>query len=107
MSRTRRIFKAFRLMHINNLLKIPVKKDIINVDLLNVPPLGDSNGEIDSNRGRLNNRVEGLKEVDIRGLLKPLGNKVGLIFVQGAINLEFCTKNPLSVNHILCSRGRD
>ena len=69
--------KLWRLLHINLLLKVAMKKDILNIKLVEIPIISSSQGNKNPNGCHLSNRREGIKIIHPRSLGIPFSNKAG------------------------------
>lgn len=85
-------------MHKNLFLELSIQESIVNVNLLDCPAPGNSEGENRVNCWFLNHQAKCFKEVHSRDLLEPFGNQSGFVFVKRPIKKEFDVKDPHTVD---------
>ena len=95
-----RVDEARRLLTIDGLLQMAVKKRILHVKLMNGPAAGGGDAEDDTNGGRFDNRTERLVVVDAVALSEAADHPAGLVTGEGAIGVEFMLINPLSRHNV-------
>lgn len=93
------INKASRLIAVG-LSEIPMKKGILDIQLMNWPKTGEYQSEDGTTGSRLHDRIEHLVVVNIRMSSKPLENPMGLVPIQRAIHLPLMCPNPLASHYI-------
>ena len=95
MVRSSRVDEARRLLEIDSLLEVAVKKSILHVQLMNRPGAGDCYAEDGVDGGRLDDGAERLVVVDVVSLGEAVDHPTGFVTSQGAVRVEFMFKNPL------------
>ena len=85
-----------RLLHINLLCKISMKKGILNVKLMEVPTMSGCQRYKQSNGGQLGNQGKGIKIIHPISLGIPLSNKTGLQPSNGSIGINLHCKTPIN-----------
>lgn len=96
MTRATRIDETRRLLTINSLMKCVVKKDILDVQLMDQPITGNGEAEDHSDSRRLDDRIEGLIVINTRLLRIPANDRESFVARKSAIRMEFVFKNLLS-----------
>jgi hypothetical protein len=94
------ISKASGLRAVDSFSQGAVKKGILHIKLMDWPVSGMSQGEDCSDSGRLHNRTECFVVIDPGALSESTKYPAGFVAVEGAISMEFVTKNPLSSDNI-------
>lgn len=74
-------------MHVDVLLQETVNKGIIDVNLADGPFVSDGYSEEDTDSGWFNNGRKGFTIIFIGLLVESLGNKAGLIFINGPVGI--------------------
>ena len=77
--------QTWRLLHIHLLLKVAMKKDILNVKLVEIPLISGSKGNKKPNKCHLSNRGKSVEIVHTIGLGISFSNKVGFQSSNGSI----------------------
>jgi hypothetical protein len=96
MSRMHGVDKARRLLTIDLLVKIPMKKCILDVQLMNRPGSRDGNAKDDANRGRLDDWTESLIKINTMLLREPTNNPSCLVASEITSRRKFVLEDPLS-----------
>ena len=86
--------KTLRLTHVDNLIKIVMKKCVLDIELFDTPLPRNCNTEYKSGGVRLNHRAERLMKVYTVGLVKPLGDKDPLVAIHTAIGILILPSRP-------------
>ena len=81
--------KPWRLLHIHLLLKVAMKKGILNIKLAKIPTISDSQGNKKPNRCHLSNRGKSVEIVHAIDLGIPSSNKVGFHQAMDPSGLTF------------------
>ena len=95
-----RVNKARRLLIVDGLLQVAVKKRILHVKLMNGPAAGGGDAEDDTNGGRFDNRIERLVVVDVVALSEAADQLAGLVTGESAVGVEFMLINLLARHNI-------
>ena len=106
-----RVDEAGRLLTVDGLLQVTVKKCILHVKLMNGPAAGGGAAEDDTNGDRFDNPTERLIIVNAVALSEAADHPAGLVTGEGAVGVEFMLINPLASHNIRVGRrvvaGRD
>jgi len=86
--------KTRRLLAVDRLLQMAMKKSIFHVELM------DGEAEDDPYRRRFDNRTEGLVIVDVVLLREPANNPPGLVSSEGAVGVVLVLEDPLAGDDI-------
>ena len=97
MVRMSRVNKAWRLLTVDGLLQVSVKKGVLHVHLVDRPTPGSGDAEDDADHRRLDDRVERLIVVDAVALSEAANNPASLVTGKRTIGVEFMLINPLAV----------
>ena len=81
-----------------------MKKDILNIKLVEIPIIGGSQESKKPNICHLSNRGKSVKIVNAIGLGIPFGNKAGFQSSNGSIEINLHCKHPTTTNDFLPSR---
>ena len=92
--------KAQRLLTVDGLLQVAVKKLILHVKLMNGPAAGGGYAEDDTNGGRFDNRTQRLVVVDVVAPSEAADQPAGLVTGEGAVGVEFMLINPLARHNV-------
>jgi len=90
-----RVDESWRLLTVDGLLEVAVKKCVLHVQLVNRPGAGRSDAEYRPYGGRFNNRAEGLVIVDALALGEASDNPASLVASEGPIGMELVPEDPL------------
>ena len=102
-----RVNKARRLLTVDGLLQVAVKKGVLHIQLVDRPATRGGDAEDDTNRRRLDNGAEGLIVVDAVALSEATDDPVSLVTGKGTIGVEFMLINPLASHNIRARWSRD
>ena len=102
-----RVNKARRLLTVDGLLQVAVKKSVLHIQLVDQPATGSGDAEDDANRRRLDDRVEGLIVVDAVALSEAVNNPASLVTGKGTVGVEFMIINPLASHNVRARWSRD
>ena len=81
-----------------------MKKDILNIKLVEIPIRGGNQGNKKSNICHLSNRGKSVGIVHAVGLGIPFGNKAGFQPSNGSIEINLHCKHSTTINGFLPSR---
>ena len=95
-----RVDEAGRLLTVDGLLQVSVKKGVLHVHLVDRPTPGSGDAEDDADRRRLDDRVERLIVVDAVALSEAADHPAGLVTGEGAVGVEFMLINPLARHNV-------
>ena len=98
--------EAGRLATVDDLGELAVEEGVLDVKLASLPFKGDGDGEDDADRGRFDNRTEGLIEVDALLLRETAKHPACFVAVKRAIGLELVAEDPLAGDDVGVSRRR-
>ena len=101
MCRKMRINKARRLSHVNFFRKETMKGCILNINLKNIPVIGNINGSNKTNNGRANNRSKGVMKVNTYFLMIAYNNQSCFVMFQWPVIIVFYPKNPFTRHQIV------
>jgi hypothetical protein len=90
-----------RLLAVDRLFQMAMKKSIFHVELM------DGEAEDDPYRRRFDNRTESLVEVDAVLLREPANNPSGLVTSKGAVGVVLVLEDPLAGDDISARRSRN
>jgi len=99
--------KTRRLLAVDRLLQMAMKKSILHVELMDGPGARDGEAEDDPYRGWFDNWTEGLVVVDAVLLQEPANNPPGLVSSEGAIGVVLVLEDPLAGDDISMRRSRN
>jgi hypothetical protein len=99
-----RVDESWRLLAVDGLLEVAVKKGVLHVQLVNGPGAGRGDAEYGPNGGRFDNRAEGLVVVDALALGEAANNPASLVAGKGPIGMKLVPEDPLP-RHDVGSRG--
>ena len=100
MVRMSRVNKAWRLLTVDGLLQVSVKKSVLHVQLVDRPAPGSGDAEDDADRRWLDDGAERLIVVDAVALSEAANNPASLVTGKGTIGVEFMLINPLACHNI-------
>jgi hypothetical protein len=107
MSRMRGVDKASRLLTIDLLSKVAMKKHIRDIHLMNWPSTRDCELQNGADHARFNNRRKSLGEVDASTLTETTDHPSSLVTLKGAIGVSLVPKDPLATDDIGVRWPRD
>jgi hypothetical protein len=81
-----------------------MEEDILHIELLNWPVMGDSSGEHRAHRGRFHNRAESLVVVDSGALSETLKDQASLVANDGPVNAELVREDPFAGDDVGATR---
>jgi len=93
------------LMHVNCLMKVTMHKCILNIQLMNRPGFGHSNGENGANRRWLYYKTEWLITNYTCNLWPAITYKTSLVTLKTTIRFLFMTKNLHTTNNVNITRS--
>jgi len=100
MSGQSRVNKTRGLLHINNLLKGTIEKDIIYIKLTNLSMVRYDNDKDEPNSNQFNYRTEGFWVVDTFLLSESSCNLARFVAINNTIGLTLDFVNPTTTNNI-------
>jgi len=100
MIRSRRVDEAWRLLTVDGLLKMTMKKGVLHVELVDRPRARGSNAENNPDGGRFNNWTEGLIVVDAVLLRETPDNPASLVPSKRTISIILVLENPLASDDV-------
>ena len=92
--------EARRLLAIDSLLQVTMKKGVLHIELVDRPAAGGGDAEDDTNGGRFDNRIERLVVVDVVALSEAADQLAGLVTGESAVGVEFMLINLLARHNI-------
>ena len=95
-----RVNKAWRLLIVDGLLQVFVKKCVLHVQLVDRPAPGSGDAEDDADHRRLDDGAECLIVVNAVALSEAANNPASLVTGKGTIGVEFMLINPLACHNI-------
>jgi len=95
-----RINKTLRLLHVHLFGKCPIEKDIMYIELINLPTTQNRNGENQPNRHLLNDRTINLRITNTFLPSKTPSNQSSLIALNVAICMMLYLIHPTITNNI-------
>uniref|UniRef100_A0A0A9A781 Uncharacterized protein n=1 Tax=Arundo donax TaxID=35708 RepID=A0A0A9A781_ARUDO len=107
MVRGRWIDEARRLLTVDCLLKMTVKKGVLHVQLSNRPGTGSGDAQNSSNSRWFDHRAEGLVIVDAVLLGEAADHPARLMASKSTIGVVLMLEDPLSGNDVGASGPRD
>jgi len=99
------VHKTSRLLHVYLLCQMTMKKRIRNVKLPDVPIIGDSQCEEQSNGSWFDDRTKGLCVINTSLLVETFGHKSGLEPLHGSISFPLNFVHPFVMNNMLILRS--
>ena len=99
MSRPGCITKTRGLLHIYYLMKMPMKKSILDIQLSNRSLMSNGNTKNGVNSGWLNNRTKRLITVYTGSLTTPISNQTGFVSGKSVICIKLFLKKPNTINY--------
>jgi hypothetical protein len=100
-----RVDESWRLLTVDGLLEVAVKKGILHVKLVNQLGAGRGDAEYRPYGGRFDDRAEGIVVVDTLALGEASDNPASLVASEGPIGMELVPEDPLP-RHDVGARGR-
>jgi len=107
MVRMSRVNKAWRLLTVDGLLQVFVKKGVLHVQLVDRPAPGSGDAEDDADRRWLDDGAERLIVVDAVALSEAANNPASLVTGKGTIGVELVFINPLASHNVRAGWSRD
>ena len=101
-----RVDEAVRLLAVDRLVQMAVKKGVLHVQLMDRPGARSGDAEDDPDGGRFDNRAERLVVVDAVPLRKTTNDPPGLMASQGAVSTILVLEDPLAGDHISAQGAR-
>jgi len=92
--------KARRLMTVDGLLQVAVKKGVLHIQLVDRPATRGGDAEDDMNRRRLDNGAKGLIVVDVVALSEATNDPASLVTGKRTVGVEFMLINPLASHNV-------
>ena len=96
----RRVDETGRLLAVDSLIQVAMKKGVLHVQLMNGPRSGGGDAEDDADGGRLDNRAESLVVVDAVLLRETTNDPPGFMTGEGAISMILVLEDPLAGDNI-------
>jgi hypothetical protein len=96
MLRTSGVDEARRLLAVDHLIKIAMKKGVLDVQLMNRPSTRGGDAEDDTDRGGLDDGAESLIEINSRLLGETANNLASLVASETTIGSKFMLEDPFS-----------
>jgi hypothetical protein len=90
-----RVDESWRLLTVDGLLEVAVKKGVLHVQLVNRPGAGRGDAEYRPYGGRFDDRAEGLVVVNALTMGEASDNPASLVASEGPIGMELVPKDPL------------
>jgi hypothetical protein len=100
-----RVDETWRLLAVDGLLEMAVKKGVLHVQLMNGPGAGCGDAKYRPYGSRFDNRAEGLVVVNALALGEATDNPASLGASKGPIGMELVPEDPLP-RYDVGSRGR-
>ena len=100
MVRVSRVNKARRLLTVDGLLQVSVKKGVLHVQLVDRPAPGSGDAEDDADRRRLDDGAERLIVVDAVALSEAANDLASFVIGKGTTGVEFMLVNPLASHNV-------
>jgi len=91
-----RVDEAVRLLAVDRLVQMAVKKGVLHVQLMYLPGARSGDAEDDADGSRFNNRTECLVVVDVVLLRKTTNDPPGFMASERAISTIFVLEDPLA-----------
>jgi hypothetical protein len=98
--RRRGVDEARRLLAGDGLIQVTVKKAVLYIELMNRLVARYSDAENNPDRGRFDNRAEGLVVVDAVLLREATNHPASLMTGKGAVGVALMLKDPLAHHNI-------
>ena len=95
-----RVDEARGLSAVDDLGELAVEEGVLDVKLASLLFKGDGDGEDDADRGRFDNRTEGLIEVDALLLRETAKHPSCFVAVKRAIGFELVAEDPLAEDDV-------
>jgi len=92
--------KARRLLTVDGLLQVAVKKGVLHIQLVDRPATRGGDAEDDTNRRRLDNGAEGHIVVDVVALSEATNDPASLVTGKRTVGVEFMLINPLASHNV-------
>ena len=92
----RRVDEAGWLLTMNHLIKVTMKKGVLDIQLMNWPSMGDGDAEYNADRSRFDNRTKSLVVVNTRLLGESTYDPPGLVPSKTAISAKLVLEDPLA-----------
>jgi hypothetical protein len=99
-----RVNEFWRLLAVDGLIEVAVKKGVLHVQMVNGPSAGRGDAKYRPNGGRFDNRAEGLVVVNAFALGEAANNPASLVASEGPIGMKLVLEDPLP-RHNIGSRG--
>jgi hypothetical protein len=96
MLRTSGVDEARRLLAVDHLIKIAMKKGVLDVQLMNRPSTRGGDAEDDTDHGGLDDGAESLIEINSRLLGETANNLASLVASETTIGSKFMLEDPFS-----------
>jgi len=101
------INKTWRLLAVDCLIKMTMKKSILDIQLMNRPMMRGCNTQNCPDCSWFNNRTEYLIIVNAMVLRESLNNPTSFVASKGTIRMTLMLENPLSCHDISTRRPRN
>ena len=96
----RRVNKPGGLLVEDLLLEVTMEEGVGDVHLVHRPSMGDRKVENHAYRAGLDDRSEGVGEVDARTMSEATNDPARFVAIKGTIRTELVFKYPLPGNHV-------
>ena len=87
--------------HVDFLIQVAMKKDIIDVKLVDRPRTSSGNSKEEANSNSLGNRGEAVEVIHTLNQVVSFGDKALLVAIECTIGIEFSLKNLTATNSSL------
>ena len=84
-----------------------MEEGVLDVELVDRPVLGVSQGEDGADRGGLDDRAERLVIIHARPLGETTKDPMGLVSFQRTVGVELVLEDPFASDHVRLGRARD
>jgi hypothetical protein len=88
------------LAAVDSLSEGAMEEDILHIELLNRPVMGDSSGEHRAHGGRFHNRAESLILVDSGALSETPKDPASLVAIEGPVSVELVREGPFASDDV-------
>jgi hypothetical protein len=95
------------LAAVGSLSEGAMEEDILHIELLNQPVMGDRSGEDRAHGGRFHNRVESLVIVDSGALSETSKDPARLVVIKGPTNAELVCEDSFTSYDVGALRSRN
>jgi hypothetical protein len=85
---------------VDSLSEGAMEEDILHIELLNQPVMGDNSGEHHAHGGQFHNRAESLVVVDSGALSETSKDPASLVAIEGPVSAELVRKYPFASDDV-------